>query len=77
MPEEQQDQQMSALFEAPHKEENQGSPGLTARIAQYERENGMTSDELLQKLAEGEVEEDNKISKWLFLLNVKGDHVTG
>ena len=57
------------LDEIVQEAQQEGGNPLEDEIAAYEEEYGMSSEEMKEKLARGEIEETQEISEWVHLIN--------
>ena len=57
------------LDEIVQEAQQEGRNPLEDEIAAYEEEYGMSSEEMKEKLARGEIEETQEISEWVHLIN--------
>ena len=72
MSEKQKAEAVSKLVRAAFKSPNGQAKQLDAQIEEFERQYGITSKRLLEELSAGRRKETDKISDWLWLLNLRG-----
>ncbi|HEX5724436.1 MAG TPA: hypothetical protein VFX98_03170 [Longimicrobiaceae bacterium] len=75
MDETEREEALSSLVEAAKTNGAAGRAVLNARIRRFEERYEISSDEMLRRLASGEMKETAEIAKWLFLLNATRERV--
>lgn len=70
MTREERGQTLDALTEA----SGDGTSSVSEEVKAFEDKYGMSSAEMKEKVATGEMKETPEISKWLFLLNAPAQH---